>query len=36
MNQIQLIALRICDLREITGLTQEQVAEKSGVPLDDY
>lgn len=25
MNQIQLIALRICDLRDIAGLTQEQV-----------
>ena len=36
MNQIQMIALRICDLREISGLTQEQVAEKSGVPLADY
>ena len=36
MNQIQLIALRICDLREISGLSQEQVAEKSGVPLADY
>ena len=29
MNQIQLIALRICDLRDIAGLTQEQVAERS-------
>ena len=31
MNQIQLIALRICDLRDIAGLTQEQVAGKIGL-----
>ena len=36
MNQIQLIALRICDLRDIAGLTQEQVAEKSGMTLEEY
>ena len=36
MNQIQLIAMRIADLRDISGMTQEQVAEKSGVPLEDY
>ena len=34
MNQIQLIALRICDLRDIAGLTQEQVAERSGMTLE--
>ena len=31
LNQIQMIALRICDLREISGLTQEQVAERVGI-----
>jgi transcriptional regulator with XRE-family HTH domain len=36
MNQIQLIAMRIADLRDIAGLTQEQVAEKSGVPIAEY
>ena len=36
MNQIQLIALRICDLRDIAGLTQEQVAERSGMTLEEY
>ena len=36
MNQIQLIAMRIADLRDISGMSAEQVAEKSGVPLEDY
>lgn len=36
MNQIQLIAMRIADLRDISGMTPEQVAEKSGVPLEEY
>ena len=36
MNQIQMIAMRITDLREILGLTQEDVANRSQVPLDDY
>jgi transcriptional regulator with XRE-family HTH domain len=35
-ENIQAIAIRICDLREISGLTPQQVAEASGVPLDDY
>lgn len=35
-DSIQTIAVRICDLREISGLTQLQVAEASGVPLEDY
>jgi transcriptional regulator with XRE-family HTH domain len=35
-DNIQAIAMRICDLREICGLTQRQVSEASGVPLDDY
>ena len=36
MNQIQLIALRIADLRDISGLSAEEVASRSGVPLEDY
>ena len=36
MTQIQMIALRITDLRDILGLTQEQVAEKSQIPLEEY
>ena len=36
MDQIQMIALRIRDLRDICGMTQEEVADKSGVPLSDY
>lgn len=35
-NHIQIIAMRIRDLRDINGLTQEQVAEASGIPLQDY
>ena len=33
MNQIQLIALRICGPADTAGLTQEQVAERSGMTL---
>jgi len=36
MNQIQMIAMRIRDLREILGMTQEEAAQKSGVPMEDY
>ncbi|NLB91520.1 MAG: helix-turn-helix domain-containing protein [Clostridiales bacterium] len=36
MDQIQLIALRIRDLRDIIGLTQEEVAQKAGIALADY
>ena len=37
MNEnIKAIAIRICDLREIMGYTQQEVAERSGVPLEDY
>ncbi len=36
MEQIQLIALRIKDLREITGLSAKEVAEKAGVPETEY
>ncbi len=36
MNQIQMIAMRIRDLREILGLSEEEVAQKSGVPMEDY
>ena len=36
MNQIQMIAMRIRDLREILSLTPEDVAERSQVPLEDY
>ena len=28
--------MRICDLRDIAGLSQEQVAERAGVPLEEY
>ena len=33
-DQIQMVAMRIRDLREISGLTAEEVAEKSGVSLE--
>lgn len=36
MNQIQMIAMRITDLRDISGMSAEEVAEKSGVPLEEY
>ena len=35
-DSIQTIALRICDLREICGMTQEEVAASAGIPLDMY
>ena len=35
-DSIQTIALRICDLREICGMTQEEVAAAAGIPLDMY
>ena len=35
-DQIKTIALRIRDLREITGMTQEQVAQKADVDMDAY
>lgn len=36
MNQIGLIAMRIRDLREITSLTVEQVADRANIPLEEY
>lgn len=36
MTQIQMIAIRITDLREILGYSPEYVAEKAQVPLEDY
>ena len=36
MDQIQLIALRIRDLRDIVGLTMEQAAKKAGISLEEY
>ena len=35
-DQIKAVAIRICDLREISGMSQQEVAEKSGVPLEEY
>ncbi len=35
-QQIQLIALRIRDLRDIAGLTQEEVARRTGIDLAEY
>ena len=35
-DKIQLIALRMRDLREISGMSAEEVAEKSGVNADVY
>ena len=35
-DPIQTVAMRICDLRDIAGLSQEQVAERAGVPLEEY
>jgi len=34
--KIRLMALRIKELREIEGLTQEQMAKKTGTDLDEY
>ncbi len=36
MEQIELIAMRMRDLREIVGLTQEDVATRAEIPLADY
>ncbi len=36
MEQIQLIALRIRDLRDILGLSQEEVAQKSEMTTQEY
>lgn len=36
MDQIAQIALRIKDLREICGLTPEEVAQKTGMPVAEY
>lgn len=36
MQQIQLIAQRIRELRDISGLETAQVAEKTGIDLDEY
>ena len=35
-QQIQLIALRIRDLRDIAGLTQQEVAQKTGIDPAEY
>ena len=35
-NQIKIIAMRIIDLREIAGLTAEEVAVNAGIPVEDY
>lgn len=35
-DTIKTIAIRIQDLRDISGMTQEQVAHASGVPMADY
>lgn len=35
-DNIKTIALRIRDLREISGMTPQQVAEASGIGIDDY
>ncbi len=35
-EQLKLIALRIKDLRDIAGLTPEQVAQKTGISLNEY
>lgn len=35
-EQLKLIALRIKDLRDIAGLTPEQVAQKTGISLEEY
>lgn len=36
MDQIATIALRIKDLREITGLSPQEVADRAGIPPQDY
>ncbi len=35
-QQLGLIALRIRDLRDIAGFTANQVAQKTGIPLEEY
>ena len=35
-DNIKTIAFRICELRDICGMSQEEVAEKSGIPIDTY
>ncbi|MEG0146116.1 MAG: XRE family transcriptional regulator [Clostridia bacterium] len=35
-ENIRNIALRIADLRDISGLSAEEVARRSGVPIDEY
>ncbi|MDO4546519.1 MAG: XRE family transcriptional regulator [Clostridia bacterium] len=35
-ENIRAVAMRIVDLRDICGLSAEQVAERSGIPLDEY
>ena len=35
-DQIKAVAVRIRDLREIMGMEQQEVAEKSGVPYAEY
>jgi transcriptional regulator with XRE-family HTH domain len=35
-EQLGLIALRIKDLRDIAGLTAQQVADKTGISLEEY
>ncbi len=36
LGQIQLIALRIRDLRDIAGLTVEEIAERTGIDVAEY
>ena len=35
-DQIKSVAIRICDLRELSGRSQQAVAEKTGVPREEY
>lgn len=35
-EQIRLIAMRIRDLRDIAGLSQEEVAQRAGIELSEY
>lgn len=36
MTELQLVSIRIKDLREIEGLSPEDVANKAGIPIDEY
>lgn len=36
MTQLELIALRIKDLRDIEGISVEQIAERAEIPLEEY